>query len=254
MRTKPFASSVVLTAVLITASIAAHERPETSDESVPKKENSAVRSARTLSDVIATGDCVTVKEGFVLHLYSNEQVTQTKSREADYNRRRGEYQAKLTSLQERRSVVERKLPDERYQRLARSYMQRFDANRDLVLDGEELKNFGQADAFDINKDGKITAGEFIKALLAKRTEQAAPPASTGTVSEDWDEILKESASLAAEIELLTQEYKDVLSARPDTTFYKVSEVGKDFARLQSEEEERIIPIRSIQEIRRKRTQ
>lgn len=254
MRTKPFASSFVLTAALITASIAAHERPEANDESVPKKDNSAVRSGRTLSDVIATGDCVTVKEGFVLHLYSNEQVTQTKSREADYNRRRSEYQAKLTSLQERRSAAERKLPDERYQRLARSYMQRFDANRDLVLDGEELKSFGQADAFDINKDGKITAGEFIKALLAKRTEQAGPPASTGTVSEDWDEILKESASLAAEIERLAQEYKDVPSARPDTTFYKVSEVGKDFVRLQSEEEERIIPIRSIQEIRRKRTQ
>jgi hypothetical protein len=195
-----------------------------------------------------------VREGFVLHLYSNEQVTQTKSREADYNRRRSEYQAKLTSLQERRSAVERKLPDERYQRLAQSYLQRFDANRDLVLDGEELKSFGQADAFDVNKDGKITAGEFIKALLAKRTEQAGPQASTGTVSEDWDEILKESASLAAEIERLAQEYKDVPSDRPGTKFYKISEVGQDFARLQSGDEERIIPIRSIQEIRRNRTQ
>jgi hypothetical protein len=63
---------------MASSSLATVPSPEANDESVTKKDNSAVRSARTLSDVIATGDCVTVKEGFVLHLYSNEQVTQTK--------------------------------------------------------------------------------------------------------------------------------------------------------------------------------
>ena len=83
--------------------------------------------------------------------------------------------------------------------------------------------------------------------MAQRTP---PDSAVEYPTEEWDRLFAELASVESEIERLTQEFGDVAGSVSFLKFYKVSEVATDFVRLQAEEEERIIPFQSVQEIRR----
>ena len=59
-----------------------------------------VISPRTLGEVIASADYVTVDVGFVLQVYSQEQVSRSESFNAAYGRRKEEYLSKRKPLED----------------------------------------------------------------------------------------------------------------------------------------------------------
>ena len=226
-------------------------------DDVKQAENNSRRTDSTLGTVLDAAHWVSVADGFVLHVYSNEEFTRLSLRQAAYAKRRQEFLAKRKLLDEKSKAIERHISIRNFRVVVKFDMSRYDANKDGELDGDEQKRQQGANlgAFDANKDGKLTRLELMRYTFARRSRRTVrdPSADPKDVPENVDELLRELDSLIAKTESLTEQYKDVQLGWIKGTFYKVYkviEVGQDFLRVRHKKEERIIPFASIREIRR----
>jgi len=225
--------------------------PEASDDPKSGVQEETRRRQRTFGDVLATVQWTTVTDGFVLRVYSGQEVTQINQRHDAYENRRREYLAKRMPLDERRGSIGRQLPDQRLLAYGQAMLKRYDRDSDGVLDAKEQEGMrsGTGD-MDANKDGSITSREMTRYFVQQMRERTNPSPSVQSVPDNWEELQDELDAIDAKIEALRGEFEDVLEPQAEHDFYKVMEVTREFIRVRHGQEERIIPFASIREIRR----
>ncbi|MHC4407115.1 MAG: secretin N-terminal domain-containing protein [Planctomycetota bacterium] len=209
------------------------------------------RRQRALGDILATAQWTTVTEGFVLRVYSDQEVARIDQRRDAYEKRRQEYLAKRTPLDERRESIRRQLPDQRLQAYAQAMLKRYDRDNDGMLDTKEQERMRPAPRdMDTNKDGSITSRELTRYIVQQMRERSNPSPSVESVPENWKELQDELDAIDAKIKAFQEEFEDVLEPLTEHDFYKVIEVTREFIRVRHGQGERIIPFASIREIRR----
>jgi hypothetical protein len=209
-------------------------------------------TSRTLRTVLATAEWATVQEGFVLHLYSQEEVARAEQKLSDYEKRRREYLDKLAPLNDRKNQIHGRQNFARGLTMARMMFSRYDTNKDGRLQSAELSRARTiSEQLDSDGDGELTLREVTISMLSRTNppddDEATSPESA---TEKWNKLLDESDSLQAKLDDLKQQYQDVQNPAAENAFYEVVEVAQDFIRLKhTRYPERILPFTAIREIR-----
>lgn len=247
-------------------------RLSVSQESVINKKAEGDKP-RSLAELIRTMDQATVKDGFVLRLYANEEVRQLQETTADHNRRHEEYAEKKQLLAKRTNALNRNSPPNFSRTLSSAdrLFVRYDKDADGVLNQQEVTAMPTSTkGIDANSDERIEKQEFLRWMISRMNVRgarpvprradpfaavpAAPPgvrAGRPPASEkEIDDMIAEQEAIAELQTKLRNEYKEAVSYRPPQTFYRIMETTDEFIRLRNDKEERIIPISSIKEFRR----
>jgi hypothetical protein len=205
----------------------------------------------TLGDILANALWITVTDGFVLRIHSDQEVARINRQRSAYEDRRRKYSARRTPLEERRESIRRQVPDQRLRTFAQAMLKRYDRDNNGVLDAKEQAGMRpDPQGIDLNKDGSVTSSEMARYLLQQSRGRANSPFSVETVPDNWEEIQDELDAIDAKIEALQEEFEDVLKPLARYEFYKIVEVTREFIRVRHGQEERIIPFPAICEIRR----
>lgn len=231
--------------------------PQTSDDpeswvqEKPRWKGRAERTERTLGDILAAAEWTTVADGFVLRVYSDQEVKRINQERDAYESRRRQYLAKRTPLDERRGAINLQLPSERVRAYADMMLRRYDRDNDGVLDAKEQEAMRSSSSdMDADNDGSVTTREFTRHFVQRMRGRSAPSLSVENVPDNWEELQDEFDAISAKIDTLKGEFHDVLEPLAEDDLYKVMEVSLDFVRLRHGQEERVIPFASIREIRR----
>lgn len=250
-RTSFVALSSTFCAVALLTSLALSQE---SDAAKPKvKKHHPRTTTRTLAQSLQSVDQVTVAEGFVIRLYTDQQVNAYRKKTEAHNSRHQEYLTKRAPWDKRLEEIRQRLPT-RTLNLADSSFGRFDRDSNGKLSAEEQSlSRGNLKPADANSDGIVSKNEFrvwMFGRLGSRSGDSGRPPANPIAPGDVDKLLKESAKVESSIYELAKQYQDVRRRRSKRSYYRMVEASAEFLRLRSDTEERIIPYASIREFRR----
>lgn len=207
--------------------------------------NAVTISNRSLIDTLDNIDQAVVTEsplGWKVEFFTDEQVNANGKEVSSHNQRHRDYITKWELLNKRRQALEKQAPKAALSAgpIYEKALSQSDSNGNGVIEVSERETYKH---MDVNQDGIVTLAELVHIGMRHPKEQLPTLATIN----GW---LAEQTAINELESKLKRDFSDVRKSRSNPQYYRVIEIAPEFIRLQSESEERTLPMSSIQEFRR----
>ena len=129
---------------------------------------------RSLADLVRSMDQATIRDGFIIHLFTDSEVRKAQAATTEHNRRHQEYLEKNELLSKRSNDLKRNSPPNFSRTLSTAdrLFKRYDKNNDGILDERESASVRpNGEGMDANGDNRVEKQEFLRWMISKINAQ-----------------------------------------------------------------------------------